>query len=119
MKSPGIEPKMFTQPINLYLLSGDKTWIHCGAAILTFNDGTSRASRQAWVTLHSHGTYRHVGSFSVFHGMEVIRFNDSVLVTTVQITPESPAARFVSYAFQVRVKSLPELRNQSIKMFEF
>jgi hypothetical protein len=101
MKSPGTEPIVFTQPINLYLLSGDKTWIHCGAAILTFNDGTSRASKQAWVMLHSHGTHRHVGSFSIFHGMEVIRFNDSVLVTTVQVTPESPAARFVSYAFQV------------------
>lgn len=101
MKSPGPEPRVFTQPINLYLLSGDRTWIPCGAAILTLHDGGNRASRQAWVMLHSHGTYRHVGSFSVFHGMEVIRFNDSVLVTTVQVTPESPAARLVSYAFQV------------------
>jgi hypothetical protein len=41
------------------------------------------------------------GAFSIFYGMELIRFNESVLCTTIQTTPDSPIPRFVTYGFQV------------------
>lgn len=90
-----------TTPINLYIRSSD-SWLPCGATILTLH---SKAQTQSWVTLHSHGSGRLAGAFSVFFGMQLIRFNESVLCTTIQTLPDSSTPRFVTYGFQVRIRT--------------
>lgn len=107
-----------TCPINLYIRSSESSstsagdaWIHCGAALLTLHYpvGADRRS-QSWVTIHSHGSGRLAATFSVFSGMQLIRFNDSVLCTTVQAS--SGASRFVTYSFQCEtVDQATELRH--------
>lgn len=103
----------FVRPINLYIRSSESAagngnaWLHCGAALLTlqYPNAANRSSNQGWVTLHSHGSGRIAGVFSVFFGMQVVRFNDSVLCTTIQTQANGP--RFVTYSFQVRTNLMP------------